>query len=127
MNRRNFLASAATIATVTTLAAGTQRPGTARAETAAPARLAAMPGWRQFEIVTRVSLLDAPGAAQLWLPLAQTAGGYQTVLETRCQGTGQARVVRDAQYGAEVLKMSWDAGSAGPRSAELVQRVAGDL
>lgn len=124
MNRRNFLASAATIATVTTLAAGTQRPRTARAETAAPARLAAMPGWRQFEIVTRVSLLDAPGAAQLWLPLAQTAGGYQTVLETRCQGTGQARVVRDAQYGAEVLKMSWDAGSDGPRSAELVQRVA---
>ena len=42
MNRRNFLASAATIATVTTLAAGTQRPRTARAETAAPARLAAM-------------------------------------------------------------------------------------
>ena len=45
-------------------------------------------GWRQFEITTRVTLPALAGCAQLWLPLAQTAGGYQTALD--CAGTAPA-------------------------------------
>ena len=44
----------------------------------------ASPGWRRFEI----TLLDSPGAAQLWLPLAQTADGYQAARGPETRGNG---------------------------------------
>jgi hypothetical protein len=50
--------------------------------------LGAATEWHRFEITTRVTLLDASGAAQLWLPLAQTAGSYQTALDLRWQSSG---------------------------------------
>lgn len=114
MDRRAFLSSAAALA----LAAGPGlRPSPARAASA-PA------GWRRFEITTRVSLLDAPGAAQLWLPLAQTAGGYQTGLDLHWRSSGRAAVASDATYGADLLKILWDSGSDAPKTVEVVQVVA---
>ena len=113
MDRRAFLSSAAALTAV----AGGLRPGLAQAGDAAP-------GWRRFEITTRVTLPDAPGAAQLWLPLAQTAAGYQAGLDLRWTSTAETRVARDARYGAEILKLEWDGSSGAPKTAEVVQVVA---
>lgn len=79
-------------------------------------------GWRHFEVTSRVTLLDSPGPAQLWLPLAQTAGGYQTALDLQWRGSGHAELVRDARYGAPMLRTTWDA--EGSQRIEAVQVVA---
>lgn len=98
--------------------------GAASTPIAAQAQPAAVPpGWRRFEIVTRVALPD-PGEAQLWLPLAQSAGGYQAALDLRWQSSGTGGVSRDERYGAEMLKLAWAAGSIAPKTVELVQTVA---
>ncbi|WP_419728237.1 transglutaminase-like domain-containing protein [Lichenicola sp.] len=82
-------------------------------------------GWRDFEITTSVSLQDAPGAAQLWLPLAQTAGGYQVSRSVRWQGNGTAAITRDDHYGAGILRIDWTADAAtAPKTIQLVQVVA---
>jgi transglutaminase-like putative cysteine protease len=80
-------------------------------------------GWRRFEITTRVALLDSPGAAQLWLPLAQTAGGYQVALDSDAHGNGRIEIVRDDRYGAAMLRATWD-GSATQQQVQVVQTVA---
>ena len=101
MDRRVFLATTAAAPLISRLSLGANR-----AEAAEPAPTL---GWRQFEVTTRVTLQSAPGQsatgpAQLWLPLAQTAGGYQTVLELRWQGNGRADLVRDQKYGAAIVR-----------------------
>jgi transglutaminase-like putative cysteine protease len=110
MDRRFFLSAAALSV------GGGVLSRAARAET--------QPGWRRFEITTRVTLLDAPGAAQLWLPLAQTAGGYQTGIGLRSQSTGHAAIVPDSTYGADILRVLWDGASDAPKTVEIVQTVA---
>ncbi|MGI4977811.1 MAG: transglutaminase-like domain-containing protein [Janthinobacterium lividum] len=67
-------------------------------------------GWRQFEVTTRVTLSDAPGPAQLWLPLAQTAAGYQSagaLSWTTGHDTDIVRRVRDERYGAPLLRVDF--------------------
>lgn len=67
-------------------------------------------GWRQFEVTTRVTLSDAPGPAQLWLPLAQTAAGYQSAVAlswTAGRDTDVVRRVRDERYGAPMLRVDF--------------------
>ncbi len=109
MHRRTFLAASA----------ATSLFGI-RAGSAEPAQFA---GWRQFEVTTRVTLQDPSADARLWLPLAQTAGGYQVVLDTRFQGSGRNELVRDAAYGTAILRSSWpDADAA--RRVEVTQIVA---
>lgn len=78
--------------------------------------------WRWFEITTHVVLPDARGAAALWLPLAQTAEGYQTGVDIRWQGNGAHGVARDATYGAAVLRSTWPDG-ASARQVTVVQTV----
>ena len=71
-------------------------------------------GWRQFEVTTRVSLLDAPGPAQLWLPLAQTAAGYQSagaLSWTTGQDGDVVGRVRDDRYGAQMLRVDFGSGT----------------
>jgi transglutaminase-like putative cysteine protease len=105
MHRRAFLAASAAV------------PFLAAAE---PAQAI---GWRQFEVTIRVTLLDQAGPARLWLPLAQTAGGYQTVTATRWQGNGRDELVRDTAYGTAILRSTWDDTDA-PKQVEAVQLVA---
>ena len=109
MNRRTFVAAAAGAPLAARL--GWPRPALA------------VEGWRRFELTTRVTLLDSPGAAQLWLPLAQTAGGYQTALDLRWQGSGRTELAHDARYGADILHATWDGGEAA-QTVEVVQHVA---
>jgi len=112
MNRRAFLATAA----VAPLAA---QFATARRAAAAEGGA----GWRRFEVMTRVTLLDSSGPAQLWLPLAQTAGGYQASLDLSWQGSGRTELVHDARYGADLLRTSWAGGEAA-QTMQVVQLVA---
>lgn len=115
MDRRVFLSTA-----VLSLAAGGLRPQTGMAR---PEEAGTTPGRRRFEITTRVTLLDAPGAARLWLPLLQTAGEHQTVLDSRWRASGRAGVARDARYGAEVLAVVWDDVPGGPDTPKTVETV----
>jgi transglutaminase-like putative cysteine protease len=108
MQRRAFLASTATL------------PLVGRAEAAEPVPDAP---WRRFEVATRVTLQNSAGAAELWLPLAQTAAGYQTALALQCRGSGQSELVRDRHYGAAILHTVWDRGGP-PQQMEVVQIVA---
>lgn len=114
MNRRTLLTAA-----VASLAGSFSVPR--RAEAAGEEATAAR--WRHFEVTTRVTLLDSPGPAQLWLPLAQTAATYQVAREPLWQGTGQTELAQDARYGAPVLRTAWD-GSESAQTVEVVQRVA---
>jgi transglutaminase-like putative cysteine protease len=108
MNRRSFLAASAALPLT----------GLVRPSLAAPTA-----PWRRFEMTTRVMLEGSTGPAQLWLPLAQTAGGYQTALDLTFHGTGRAEVIRDATYGAQMLRGIW-AGGDGPQQIEVTQTVA---
>ena len=67
--------------------------------------------------------LIRPGPARLWLPLAQTAAGYQVALAMRCEGNARNELVRDAAYGAALLHSTWDSGTV-PQRVEVVQSVA---
>jgi len=81
-------------------------------------------GWRRFEVTTRISLLQAPGSARLWLPLAQTVAGYQASLGLRWHGNGDGEIVRDPHYGAEMLRVSWKGGEpVASKTMEVVQTV----
>ncbi|WP_419899536.1 transglutaminase-like domain-containing protein [Roseomonas sp. USHLN139] len=115
MQRRALLSSLAALPAG--LALGSlARPAAAQASLPA--------GWRRFELTTEVTLPETPGPAQLWLPLAQTAGGYQAGLDLRWQSAARGGIVRDERYGAALLKLDWAADQAGPRRLSLVQTVA---
>lgn len=91
VDRRAFLSSAAALS----LAVGSNlHPRAARAEAVQDEACGASSGWRRFEVATRVALLDAPGAAQLWLPLAQTAGGYQAGSDAAGDAPKTAKIVQ---------------------------------
>ena len=121
MNRRKFIAAVAAAPLVGDLAFLSP---SARAAESLPALGPEGAGWRSFEVITRVTLPDDPGSAQLWLPLAQTAGGYQCALDLHWKGTGQTGRVNDACYGAPLLRTTWEASDRSPRQLELVQTVA---
>ena len=113
MNRRQFLA--------TTLAASLAAPARHSRSADLPPATA---GWRAYEITTRVTVPDGPGSARLWLPLAQTAGGYQSALALRWHGTGHNELASDALYGAPILRTQWEEADPAPRQLEAVQTVA---
>ena len=119
MNRRKFLAVALAVPILSKR--GFLLPSEAKAESAGN-----LPGqeaeWRSFEVTTRVILPDDTNAGQLFLPMAQTAGGYQTVYNTQWTGTGTLERVTDARYGASMLRSRWDEDTR-PKSVELVQTV----
>jgi transglutaminase-like putative cysteine protease len=79
--------------------------------------------WRHFEVTTRIELLDAQGASQVWLPVPSLDTGYQRSLANRWTGNaGVARIVGDAKYGAKMLHAQFAAGTASP-VIELVSTV----
>ncbi len=117
MNRRKFLAfSFAASLAAPSLRALAAAPSSALTPTTA--------GWRRFEIKTQVTLPDTPGPAQLWLPLAQTAGVYQIALDVDWIGGNQTETVHDARYGAPVLRAIWKDKDPAPRTLALSQIIA---
>ena len=67
---------------------------------------------------------DTAGPAQLWLPLAQTAGGYQILLNTDWEHTGHAECVFDSRYNAPMLRTTWEGQETKDRQVRLTQVVA---
>ncbi|WP_374545514.1 transglutaminase family protein [Rhodoblastus sp.] len=110
LNRRSFLlaaSGAAVLSRIDIAARAAENPPQA--------------GWRRFELTTQVDLSTESGAAQLWLPLAQSAEGYQRSSAAALETNGVAGKPRDARYGARLVRIDWV--EAGPRSAKLVQTV----
>lgn len=134
MHRRHLMA-----AVLATPALSLARPPRAAGSVAGVA--AGPDGWRQFEITTHVTLPDAPGPAQLWLPLAQTTADYQSagaLSWTTGQATDIVRRVHDERYGAQILRVDFaadappalrktgsDAGTADTLSATAASAHAG--
>ncbi|SHJ99456.1 Transglutaminase-like enzyme, putative cysteine protease [Roseomonas rosea] len=86
---------------------------------AAALSLAALPpGWRRFEMRTEVVVETGDEPATLWLPLAQTAAAYQQALDPEVESTGKVERLREARYGAEVLRVTWPS----PREQKVVVR-----
>jgi transglutaminase-like putative cysteine protease len=69
-------------------------------------------GWRRYKLTAQIDLAGHPGPAQLWIPLAQSARGYQNADPARYEASGGADLVRDARYGAAILRVSWPADAA---------------
>lgn len=106
MNRRHFLKTAG-------LAAGLSSPFLSLAARAAAGGEAAPDGWRTFEVVTKVELLDPEGAARVWLPLPSVFESdwirpLGNVWETNADS---ARMVADPVYGAAMVAAEWGAGA----------------
>ena len=76
---------------------------------------------RRYEITTELDLTAHDGAAETWVPLIQTAHGYQKASAPRLACTGRAALVRDDRYGAGIARASWT--GPGPKRLTLVQTV----
>ena len=77
---------------------------------------------RRYRLVAELDITGHPGEAQLWVPLAQSAGTYQKASAPCFQASGHAKVVRDERYGAAMLRVSW-ADGAGPRTVRIEQLI----
>ena len=115
MQRREFLWSSVA------LAAGTMWP---TGRTLAAFSPSPDSGWRTFEVTHRVEVLQPEGTTRVWLPLpsVQEAGWIRN-LGNLWQGNARtARLVRNPDYGAEMLYAEWAAGE--PPVLEVTSRFA---
>ena len=65
-------------------------------------------GWRTYEIVTKVEIVNPSGASRVWIPLPYTAKSeWHNPLGNKWTGNGQMKVVTDGTYGAEMLYAEW--------------------
>ena len=106
MNRRDFLQTSAIAASL---------PWT-RA-------FAAEQGWRTFEIVTRVSVIDSFGVARAWVPLPLLADNdWQKTIDSSWTGNAAtARIENDGKYGVRMLYVEWPAKEMDP-TVEVTSR-----
>ena len=97
MNRRTFIYSGAVASATLAL----PRPGRLFATTNEP-------GWRTFEVTTRVEILNPTGTTYVWLPAALLKNTrYQTTLSNTFQaegGTAEMVVNKDDDYGIVTAK-----------------------
>ena len=90
-------------------------------------RLSAQPderdGWRQFEIVTHVEILQPDGITRVWLPTPLVDAPYQrTSGDTYRADGGFVEMIERPADGIDVLMAQWPAGSA--PILKLTSRVA---
>jgi len=92
--------------------------GAATAAAALPWRdaLAATDGWKTYEIVSRVELLNARGVSRAWvpLPLTQETAWFRAVGNAWRGNAAEARAVSDGKYGASFVQAQWAAGEGAP-------------
>ncbi len=115
MDRRDFLKNGALLAGAGLLPL--RRAGAAQAADAEP-------GWRIFEITTKVDLPAGKDASRAWLPLPSVdEPDWTRPMGNLWQGNAmETRVLRDARYGADMLYAAWAPGA--PASLEVVSRFA---
>jgi hypothetical protein len=78
--------------------------------------------WRGYVLTTEIDLTSKDAPAVLWIPLVETESAYQVASPCRFRATGQGRIVRDARYGAAMLRVVWQV-SGGERTVRLRQSV----
>ena len=87
-----------------------------RAVFAQERRFEPQPGaWRSFELTTTVSVPEAKGATQLWLPVPDVESDWQRPLDNAWTGNASsARIVADPKRGVRMLHAEFAAGGAAP-------------
>jgi transglutaminase-like putative cysteine protease len=106
MNRRRFLTSAA----IGTAALALPRGSRLLAQSASPSTDT---GWRTFEVVTRVEVLQPSGATRIWLPtpLASDTPFQKTPSNDFTAEGGQARISREKRNSLGILDAEFPAGA----------------
>jgi transglutaminase-like putative cysteine protease len=96
-------------------------PNAARAEVS----FEPQPGaWRSFQVVTRMEIDKAAGRTQAWIPVPAVAEpDWFKSLGSEWSSNGRAALVRDQQYGAEMLHVEWGDGESAP-VVEVTSRIA---
>ncbi len=114
MNRRHFLKGTA-LASAAAFAPAIQ-PSAAYAN-----------GWRDFELVTRVTLDPERGASRVWVPIpTHVQLEHQKPIANTCQGNySRAGIFREPVYGCEGVYAEWTGADAKiPMKLEVFSRVA---
>lgn len=114
MHRRDFFKAGA--AATAAAAVGTILPRRGEANELAQSS----PNFRLFEVTTYVDLAQPEPGMQLWLPLFQSAGGYQKLIGMRWESDAAIQIDRDSKFGATVLHARW---AKAPQRIAVVQRV----
>ena len=81
-------------------------------------------GWRVFEVTHRVEVMQPEGTTRVWLPLPSVQEeGWIRNMGNLWQGNAlTARLLRNPEYGAEMLYAEWEAGEK--PVLEVTSRVA---
>jgi transglutaminase-like putative cysteine protease len=120
--RRTLLQTgvAVAVAQALPLSARAQVPSQSPAEPRFEPRVGA---WRSFEVTTTVTVADAKGATQLWLPVPGLDNDYQRSHDSTWTGNAaRARLVSDRKAGVRMLHAEFPAGEATP-TLTLTSRV----
>lgn len=80
--------------------------------------------WRNYEIVTRVTIRKPQGVSRAWVPLPMTdETEWQSTLGSDWKGNfSSARVASDGKYGATMLQVEWAAVESAP-VVEVTSRI----
>jgi transglutaminase-like putative cysteine protease len=115
MQRREFLWTSVALATGVMWPAG-------RAEAAFDP--SPVDGWRTFDVTHRVEVLQPDGATRAWLPLPSVdEKDWIRTMGNLWQGSsGNVRLLRNQEYGAQMLYAEWDPGEK--PVLEVTSRVA---
>jgi transglutaminase-like putative cysteine protease len=108
MLRRDFLKTLATTGTLAALG---------------KSALAALPGWRQFEVTYRVTLQGQKTPVRAWIPVPQDALDYQKVLELSCRSPVATSLLWEPASRAPIVSAAWLDREI-PREMEITARVA---
>jgi transglutaminase-like putative cysteine protease len=80
--------------------------------------------WRSFQVVTRIEIAQVDGTARAWIPVpAINEQEWFKSLGSAWTTNGQAALVRDAKYGAEMLQVEWAESERSPL-VEVTSRIA---
>jgi transglutaminase-like putative cysteine protease len=73
-------------------------------------------GWRTFEAVTRVEVLNPSGKTLAWvpLPLAESSDWFRDLNSSWSGNASEAGIERDGKYGARMLAAEWRPGQSTP-------------
>ncbi|MGO9701831.1 MAG: transglutaminase-like domain-containing protein [Xanthobacteraceae bacterium] len=80
--------------------------------------------WRTFQVVTRMEISKAGDKANAWIPVpAVNEQEWFKSLGSQWTTNGRAALVRDGQFGAEMLHVQWPHGERNP-ILEVTSRIA---
>lgn len=106
MDRRTFVLSSAA------LAVGTNLPGMALAQSAAPAPWSDGMAWSTYEVTTKVELAAASGPMRVWLPLplSMDTDWFKTLNSSWTGNADVMKVIGDPKYGTTMFYAEWSFG-----------------